>query len=126
MHGLAQACSCVPREEEQRGAWQAVHAAESAWSLDDPDGPPGARRRLLLISLAKPPLTETEVTWKKGPHAARVSRQASVPCAPVVVALSFVVDGCQFHGFSMDFRYVVQRILQTSSRRHVAHTRPAS
>ncbi len=40
--------------------------AECAWSLDEADGPPGARRRLLLVSLAKPPLTETEVTWKKG------------------------------------------------------------
>ena len=77
MHGLAQAGSCVPREEEQRGAWQAVDAAESAWSLDEPDGPPGMRRRLLLISLAKPPLTETEVTWKKGArrHCVHAGRQ---------------------------------------------------
>ncbi len=55
------------REEEQRaGGWQAVDPGESAWSLDEADGPPGARRRLLLVSLARPPLTDTEVTWKKG------------------------------------------------------------
>ena len=37
--------------------------------------PSGAWRRLLLVSLAKPPLTKTEVTWKKGaPHAR--------PCSP--------------------------------------------
>ena len=61
------------REEEQRaGGWQAVDPAESAWSLDEEDaGPSGARRRLLLVSLAKPPLTETEITWKKGSPYAR-------------------------------------------------------
>ena len=95
MRCLVQAGSCAPREEEQRGGWQAVDAAESAWSLDDPDGPPGARRRLLLISLAKPPLTETEVTWKKGAPRVCSGGASSLPCHArlLLVTLSGVVDG---------------------------------
>ena len=102
MHVFAQAGSCAPREEEQRGAWQAVGAAESAWSLDDPDGLPGARRRLLLISLAKPPLTETEVTWKKGARQHCV-RQAQLPCHArlLLVALAVVVDGARNASFTV-------------------------
>ncbi|KAK9831834.1 hypothetical protein WJX81_000048 [Elliptochloris bilobata] len=77
-------------EEEQRGGWQAVDAAESAWSLDEEDGPPGARRRLLLVSLAKPVLTETEVTWKKGKR--QDNRAAQRPGGGMRTGVRFFAD----------------------------------
>lgn len=122
---LVQAGSCAPREEEQRGGWQAVDAAESAWSLDEPDGPPGARRRLLLISLAKPPLTETEVTWKKGAPGI-CSGGASLPCHArlLLVALSGVVDGARTAsstGFIRPLLCVTTH--PTDNGGHVAHWR---
>ena len=36
------------------------------WSLDADEDAVGEAIRMLMVSLAKPPLTDTEVTWKKG------------------------------------------------------------
>ena len=36
------------------------------WSLDSGEEPDGEVIKTLMISLVKPPLTETEITWKRG------------------------------------------------------------
>ena len=43
-----------------------VDVAESLWSLDESEDEAGKETRTLLINLVKPPLTDDEVTWKKG------------------------------------------------------------
>ena len=78
LHGSARcrqgrhASSCIPhahmyRQEEGRGGtWEAVDLEESMWSLDSSEDAQGEVIKTLMISLVKPPLTETEVNWKRG------------------------------------------------------------
>ena len=60
--------SGLNRQESGRGnqAWEAVDVEESMWSLDADEDVQGEAIKALMVSLVKPPLTETEVTWKKG------------------------------------------------------------
>ena len=39
---------------------------ESVWCLDGDEDSKGQACKTLMISLVRPPLTETEITWKKG------------------------------------------------------------
>ena len=58
--------SMYRQEEGRGGTWEAVDLEESMWSLDSSEDVDGEAIRTLMISLVKPPLTETEVTWKRG------------------------------------------------------------
>ena len=62
-------CPALPHrsDEDKSGDWQAIDAAESVWCLDeaaeDREGEPA---KSLMITLARPAPTESEITWKKG------------------------------------------------------------
>lgn len=51
---------------ERGGIWRAVDTEESMWCLEDDQDEHGEDVKTLMISLVRPPLTETEITWKKG------------------------------------------------------------
>ncbi len=55
------------RVELERGQWQAIDPAESAWCLHDAeeDGQ-GELVKSLVVTLERPAVTESEVQWKKG------------------------------------------------------------
>ncbi len=56
------------RQELERGAkWQAIEPAESAWCLQDGEKDErGEPAKSLMITLARPPVTESEIQYKKG------------------------------------------------------------
>ena len=54
-------------ELEKGGKWQAIEPAESAWCLHDAEEDEhGELMKSLMITLARPAVTESEVQWKKG------------------------------------------------------------
>lgn len=62
-----QLISVMHRQEMERGGgWHAVDTEESMWCLEDDQDEHGEDVKTLMISLVRPPLTETEITWKKG------------------------------------------------------------
>ena len=42
--------------------------ADSLWVLDDSQSEQGEAVKVLALHLARPPLTESELTWKRGAH----------------------------------------------------------
>ncbi len=55
------------RQELEKGKpWQAVDTEESMWCLEDDLDESDENVKTLMISLVQPPLTEDEITWKKG------------------------------------------------------------
>lgn len=52
-------------EAARRPDYQVIDTAESLWSLDDEELN-GEDVRILMITLARPELTQDEITWKKG------------------------------------------------------------
>ena len=60
------------RAELERGKWQAIDAAESAWCLHDAEeDEQGELVKSLVVTLERPAVTESEVQWKKGQHCCR-------------------------------------------------------
>lgn len=57
--------TCRPADGTQAEA-AAVNADYSTWSLDEEVSASGERSKVLSILLARPPLTEDEIKWKKG------------------------------------------------------------
>ena len=54
-------------DEDKSADWQAIDPAESMWCLDDAaEDEEGEPAKSLMITLARPAPTESEVTWKKG------------------------------------------------------------
>jgi hypothetical protein len=51
---------------ERGDGWRAVDTEESMWCLEEDEDEHGEALKTLMISLVRPPLTDTELTWKKG------------------------------------------------------------
>jgi hypothetical protein len=57
----------VCREKDpKRSQHPVVDREESTWLLDDDSPGGGTDIKTLMITLAKPPLTQDEITWKRG------------------------------------------------------------
>lgn len=57
---------CCRGVETQGQPWKAVDVDESMWCLEDDVEEAGETLKTLMISLIRPPPTESEITWKKG------------------------------------------------------------
>lgn len=64
-------------EESKRQDYCVVDVEESCWSLEEDIDANGEDCKLLTITLARPPLTQDEITWKKGQR--QDNRAASRP-----------------------------------------------
>eukprot|EP00887_Chlorella_sp_A99_P002814 scaffold6.g2814.t1 len=53
-------------DEARRRDYAVVDPLQCMWSLDEDCDAAGERCKVLMITLVKPPLSEEEVTWKKG------------------------------------------------------------
>lgn len=53
-------------EESRRRDYKIVDVEECCWSLEEDTDANGEDCKLLTVTLARPPLTEDEITWKKG------------------------------------------------------------
>ncbi|KAK9853604.1 hypothetical protein WJX84_007036 [Apatococcus fuscideae] len=61
----------------RQAAAAAVDADNSTWSLDNEVSASGQKSRVLSILLARPPLTEDEIKWKKGVRQDNQSKERS-------------------------------------------------
>jgi hypothetical protein len=57
---------CCREEEQRRRDYQVVDVPSCVWSLDEDVDGAGERCRVLMVTLARPELTEDELMWKKG------------------------------------------------------------
>lgn len=68
-------------DKERLGEWQAIDPTESAWCLHDGDADEGGEPvKSLVITLARPPPTESEVMWKRGQAHCSASRCVIADC----------------------------------------------
>jgi len=56
----------IEEEAKRKQDYRVIDVEECSWALEDDVGAGGERCRLLTVTLARPPPTDEEVTWKKG------------------------------------------------------------